>query len=68
MNRPLARNLRPIFLGMTSMVGGGILAVLSLWFIYHAVRVYRCTDLDTPRRMFRFSILHLFFIFSKRNA
>ena len=53
----------PAFVGMTSMVGGGILAVLSLWFIYHAVRVYRCTDLDTPKAMFRFSILHLFFIF-----
>jgi protoheme IX farnesyltransferase len=53
----------PAFFGMTSMVGGGILAVLSLWFIYHAVRVYRCTDLDTPRRMFRYSILHLFLIF-----
>jgi protoheme IX farnesyltransferase len=53
----------PAFIGMTSMAGGAILAGLSLWFIYHAVRVYRCTDFDTPRAMFRFSILHLFFIF-----
>jgi len=53
----------PAFVGMTSMAGGVILAVLSLWFIAHAVRVYRCTDFDTPRAMFRFSILHLFFVF-----
>ncbi len=53
----------PAFIGMTSMAGGTILAALSLWFIYHAVRVYRCTDFDTPRAMFRFSILHLFFVF-----
>jgi protoheme IX farnesyltransferase len=53
----------PAFVGMTSMAGGAILAALSLWFIYHAVRVYRCTDFDTPRAMFRFSILHLFLVF-----
>ncbi len=53
----------PAFIGMTSMAGGAILAALSLWFIYHAVRVYRCTDFDTPRALFRFSILPLFFVF-----
>ena len=53
----------PAFVGMTSIAGGAVLALLSLWFIYHAVRVYRSTDFDTPRRMFRISILHLFFIF-----
>jgi protoheme IX farnesyltransferase len=53
----------PALVGMTSLAGGAILAALSLWFIYHAVRVYRCDDFETPRRMFRYSILHLFFIF-----
>ncbi|NQV56689.1 MAG: protoheme IX farnesyltransferase [Rhodospirillales bacterium] len=53
----------PAFVGMTSMYGGLILGALSLWFIYHAVRVYRCTGHDAPRRMFRYSILHLFVIF-----
>ena len=53
----------PAFIGMISIVSGVVIGIMSLWFIVHSIRVWRSDDMDTPRRMFKFSILHLFVIF-----
>ena len=53
----------PAFTGLASLYAGGLIGLLSLWFILHAYKVYRTEGYEFPRRMFRFSILYLFLIF-----
>lgn len=55
--------LLPAAIGLSSLVAGGINAVLGIWFIGHAIRVWRATTTEPARSMFRFSILYLFLIF-----
>lgn len=53
----------PAVIGMSSIAAGIASALLGLWFMWHAVAVWRSEDLAVARRMFRFSILYLFLIF-----
>jgi protoheme IX farnesyltransferase len=53
----------PAFTGLISIPAGAFVGLLGLWFIRHAYTVLRSDGFDTPRAMFRFSILHLFLIF-----
>jgi protoheme IX farnesyltransferase len=55
--------LLPAVIGMTGVAAGAAIALLGAAFIRHAVRVWRADDAETPRAMFRFSILYLFLIF-----
>ncbi len=58
--------LAPSLIGLVSWAYGVAAGVLGLMFIGHAVRVWRGNDEDhgPARRMFGFSILYLFLIFS----
>jgi protoheme IX farnesyltransferase len=53
----------PALIGMATPEGGALLGVLALWFVRHALIVYRSEGYEAPRAMFRYSILHLFLIF-----
>lgn len=53
----------PAAIGMASVTAGVINAALGIWFLWHAIEVWRSEDLALARRMFRFSILYLFLIF-----
>jgi len=55
--------IAPALIGMTTPEGGTLLGILALWFVRHALLVYRAQDYEAPRAMFRYSILHLFLIF-----
>jgi protoheme IX farnesyltransferase len=55
--------LAPVAIGLSSAFYGTVAAVLGACLLYHAVRVWRSDDLDTPKNLFLFSILYLFLIF-----
>lgn len=61
--------LTPWFLGAAGLLYAGVAVVLGLAFLWHALRVLAGggqDDVDEPRarRMFRFSILYLFLLFT----
>jgi protoheme IX farnesyltransferase len=60
--------LAPTLLGSVGWIYGGIAAVLSAGFIFHAVTVWRTADDDSAhgaaKRMFRFSLLYLALLFA----
>ncbi len=57
----------PAFIGMSSLAAGAVIALLGVWFIRHAVAVWRTADGESnsekPRAMFRYSIFYLFLVF-----
>ena len=53
----------PAFIGIVSHLGGGLIMLLGLLFIWHAFQVRSGKKPDAPRAMFRYSILYLFLIF-----
>ena len=53
----------PSVLGEAGITAGVVNGALSVWFMWHAVRVWRTEGMEAPRRMFRFSILYLFLVF-----
>jgi heme o synthase len=56
--------LAPVFLGMVGALYGAGALLLSALFTGLAVRVCRDATDRSARRMFTFSLLHLFLIFS----
>lgn len=53
----------PTFIGMASLFYGAVAAVLSAGFIYHAIKVWNDETAKAPKRMFFFSLIHLFLVF-----
>lgn len=60
----VAVTLLPTFLGFSGLLYMGIAASLGLYFIMHSVRVYRSDDTKIAMRMFGYSILYLFVLFT----
>jgi protoheme IX farnesyltransferase len=57
-------SLAPWFLGFAGPVYAGVAAALSLAFTGTAIRVWRDEGDRSARRMFAFSLLYLFLIFT----
>ncbi|MAX94885.1 MAG: protoheme IX farnesyltransferase [Alphaproteobacteria bacterium] len=61
-------SLAPVFLGHVGLVYGAATTVLGLMFLGHALRVWRvdgqATGYRAAKKMFLFSIMHLFLIFA----
>ena len=55
--------LIPAFIEIISPIGGTIILLLGLIFIWHALQVRSGNKPDAPRSMFRYSILYLFLVF-----
>ena len=55
--------LIPAFIEIISPIGGAIVLLLGLIFIWHALQVRSGNKPDAPRSMFRYSILYLFLVF-----
>lgn len=56
--------IAPAVLGMASMLYGAVAAVLSLVFVFHALRVLASTSDAAPKAMFLYSLFHLFGLFA----
>ncbi len=54
----------PAFTGMASPFYGVLAVLLSAGFIYHAVKVWNDETVKAPKRMFFFSLIHLFAVFA----
>ena len=53
----------PGVIGMTSWTATALIGALGVWFIVHALRVWRDVTMERARAMFRYSILYLFLVF-----
>ena len=56
--------IAPVAIGMTGIAAGAAIGVLGLWFLWHAVKVWRQDGTKPARAMFRFSIVYLFLVFA----
>ncbi|MCW9033066.1 MAG: heme o synthase [Alphaproteobacteria bacterium] len=54
----------PAFTGMASLYYGIFAVLISAGFIYHAIKVWNDETVKAPKRMFFFSLLHLFLVFA----
>ena len=57
-------SLVPAWIGMASLIWGGVAAVMGVVFIALAINVWFDVTLRAPRRMFRFSLLYLSLLFA----
>jgi len=53
----------PAFIGMSTWVYGGIAAVASLFFVWHAVAMWRGKE-GAEKKLFLYSIVYLFLLFA----